>query len=713
MTTNEMTVKEFYSLSEEERKKYEIFTPDGWQRVGGMIKKEKIQCFVIYLEDNFSLECSFDHMVETKNGWKQVIELTTDDYVLTEKQWKKYLYSSDSGELDVYDLEVKHLKHRYYSDGIVSHNCGKTAIAEGLALALANGTAPSKLADKELIQIDVSSMIAGSKYRGDFEKKLKDVIKECLQMKNVILFIDEIHTIIGSGNSEGSMDGANILKPYLSSGELQVVGVTTDEEYQKYFEKDGALVRRFQKVVITSPDKQHTIEILKGLRKDYEAFHNVQYSDEVINLIVDLSEKYITTQFEPDRSINTMDEVGAKLSLEESNLTPEFIKTKKEYEKILEQQDLAVKTQNYQEAAEIKVVRDAIKKKLDQLSKDNKHNAFTVSVDDVREVFSSISNVPVESIHSKSDSSKRYLEMASTLKQKIINQDDAIDVISNVIKRKMAGIDGGKKPSVLFFAGPTGAGKTFCAKQLAQFLFGTQEKIIRIDGGEYADKTSINRITSANPGYVGYGEKSAFEEVRNNPYSIVLVDECEKLHPDIWQIFLRIFDEGELKTANGKTINFKNCVIILTSNLGAKNAQKKQLGFDTTNSNEIQDVKKTRYNDSIKKFFKPEVLNRLSKIVVFNNLQQEDLRNIVELEVKPLISHVKERGINLVFKKNVFDYILSHSDDKEGLMGARPIKRSIEANLEDQIADIILQKGDEIKTITVNVVKDELVFTSK
>jgi ATP-dependent Clp protease ATP-binding subunit ClpC len=591
---------------------------------------------------------------------------------------------------------------------------GKTAIAEGLANYIAQGKAPTKLSDKEIYLLDVSGMVAGSKYRGDFEKKMKAVIDECVQQKNIVLFIDEIHTIIGAGGAEGSMDGANILKPALANGDLQVIGATTSEEYQKYFEKDGAMVRRFQKVNVNPPNKKDTILILKGLRKHYEDFHGVKYSDEMIDLIVELSDKYVTTQFEPDRSINTLDEVGSKISLIEKDTSDEFKSINKKLISAQKRMDDAANNQDYDMAGEIQKEVKALDYELGALiDVFEKQESSPVTEDDVREVFSLISGVPVEKINSSSSDAKRYLTMAQDLNKEVINQEEAIEVISKAIKRKKAGVDDSSKPTVLMFAGPTGCGKTFTSKKLAGFLFGDEKKMVFLNGAEYAEKTAANRLSGSDPGYVGYGEATDFEDIRNNPYSILLVDECEKMHKDVWHTFLRIFEEGELKTANGKMINFKNTVIILTSNLGSEISKKKSMGLDLGEATDEQKDRKQKYNNAIKDYFKPEVFNRISKIVVFNDLSREDLRNIVKLELKGIIASLKEKGIKLTVNQKASDYLIDNSDDSSGNLGARPIKRSIEAHLNDDIADIILEKGDTIKSISVAVTKGELKISAK
>jgi ATP-dependent Clp protease ATP-binding subunit ClpC len=591
---------------------------------------------------------------------------------------------------------------------------GKTAIAEGLANYIAQGKAPSKLSNKEIYLLDVSGMVAGSKYRGDFEKKMKAVIDECIEQKNIVLFIDEIHTIIGAGGAEGSMDGANILKPALANGDLQVIGATTSEEYQKYFEKDGAMVRRFQKVGVNPPNKEDTIKILQGLRKHYEDFHSVTYSDDIVELIVELSDRYVSGQYEPDRSINTLDEVGSKLSLVEKEMCDEFKELNKKYIRVQKKMDDAADNQEYDLASELKKEAKELDyemgKYIDAFQKDS---PSPVTEDDVREVFSLISGVPVESINSSSNDAKRYLTMGDDLNKKVINQEEAIGVISKAIKRKKAGVDDTSKPTVLMFAGPTGCGKTFTSKKMAEFLFGDEKKLIFLNGAEYADQTAANRLSGANPGYVGYGEATDFETVRNNPYSILLVDECEKMHKDVWHTFLRIFEEGELKTSNGKTINFKNTVIILTSNLGSEISKKKSMGFDLGEANDEEKERKQKYEKAIKDYFKPEVFNRISKIVVFNDLNREDLRNIVKLELKSIISTLKEKGIKLTVNQKACDYLINNSDDSTGNLGARPIKRSIESHLNDDIADILLERGDDIKSINVTVSKEELKINAK
>jgi len=592
---------------------------------------------------------------------------------------------------------------------------GKTAIAEGLANCIANGKAPSKLSNKEIYLLDVNGMIAGSKYRGDFEKKLKSVIDECKQQQNIILFIDEIHTIIGAGGAEGSMDGANILKPALASGEIQVIGATTLEEYQKYFEKDSAMVRRFQKITVDQPNKEDTIKILKGLRKHYEEYHKVVYSDEMIELIVDLSDKFITTQYEPDRSINTLDEVGSKLSLmTKGEHSEEFKELCQKIDDVHMKMDKAAENRDFKKASELKECFVALNKELNLfISKDVKENSTLVTEDDVREVFSLISGIPVENINSNTEDAKRYLTMADTLNKHVINQHEAIEVISKAIKRKKAGVDDLTKPTVLMFAGPTGCGKSFATKKLAEFLFGDEKKMVFLNGAEYADKTAINRLSGSNPGYVGYGEATDFESIRNNPYSILLIDECEKMHKDVWHTFLRIFEEGELKTANGKIINFKNTVIVLTSNLGSEISKRKTMGFNLGNAQNEELERKQKYEKAIKDYFKPEVFNRISKIVIFNDLTREDLRNIVKLELKGLTQILTEKGITLSVDQKACDYLIDNSDDSSGNLGARPIKRSIQTHLNDEIADIVLEKGNNIKTIKVTVVKDTIKINAK
>lgn len=588
---------------------------------------------------------------------------------------------------------------------------GKTAIAEGLANYIAQEKAPSKLSNKEIYLLDVSGMVAGSKYRGDFEKKIKAVIDECRELGNIVLFIDEVHTIIGAGGAEGSMDGANILKPALASGELQVIGATTTEEYQKNFEKDSALVRRFQKLVVEQPDKEHTIEILKGLRKYYEDYHGVKYGNDIIDLIVELSDKFITGQFEPDRSINTLDEVGSKLALmDEDNKEVSHLKKKlKSIDLFIEEM---VSMQEYEKAGDYKKQKDSLITEIDQLMLESKV-VRDVTEEDVREVFSLISGVPVESVNSSSDDAKRYLHMAEDLNQQVIHQEEAIEVISKAIKRKKAGIEDSTKPTVLMFTGPTGTGKTFTAKKLANFLFGDEKKLIFLNGAEYSDKTGANRLKGSDPGYVGYGEATDFEQVRNNPYSVLLVDECEKMHKDVWHTFLSIFEEGELKTANGKHINFKNTVIILTSNIGSELSKKKSMGFDLGADEDKKQERKDKFMKAVKDYFKPEVFNRISKIVVFNDLERDDLRRIVSNELQPMKDALKEKGIRLTVTKKASDHLIDHSDDKDGNLGARPLKRSIENHLSDDIADIVLEKGEDIKSISVNATKEGLKITTK
>jgi len=617
------------------------------------------------------------------------------------------------------DSEIKRvwqiLARRKKSNAILigGSGVGKTSIVEGLANEIAIDNVPDKMKNKQIYLLDVPSMVAGSKYRGEFEKKLKSVLQECIANKNIILFIDEIHTIIGAGGAEGSMDGANILKPLLSSGELQVIGATTSEEYQKYFEKDNALVRRFQKVVVEQPDFNTTIQILEGLKKHYEKFHNVVYPKDIIKLIVELGSTYLTSQLEPDRSINILDEIGSKLSLETNNNDcPELKLLLEQYDNKLDAKMLALKVEDYTQAGELKKELEIIGDNISVIKKQNsKLNTKVVTSEKVREVFSAISNIPVENV--TRDDSHKYLKMAETLKQTIINQDSAVDTIASVIKRKKSGIEQSNKPTVLFFAGPTGTGKSYTAKEMTKFMFNDVNKLVFLNGAEYSESISVSRITGGSPNYIGYGEATDLEIIRNNPYSIILLDECEKMHKSIWQIFLRIFEEGSLKTGNGKLIDFKNCIFILTSNLGSEASSKSRLGFESNSTEQKQTETLNRYEAEIKAYFKPEVYNRLSKVIVFNNLTKNDLQHILELELKPLIKILNEKRIKLSFTVKAKSFILDHNEDKDGKYGARPIKRAIEQHINDKLADIVLEKEGTIKSIKVDANDNELLFTAK
>jgi ATP-dependent Clp protease ATP-binding subunit ClpC len=577
---------------------------------------------------------------------------------------------------------------------------GKTAVVDGLTQRIVSGNVPQKLKDKIVYVLDMGSLVAGTKYRGEFEKRLQGILAEVRKEKNIILFIDEIHTVIGAGSAEGTLDASNLIKPALSRGELQCIGATTTDEYRKHFEKDNALNRRFQPIVIDEPNKEETIEILTGLKKYYEEFHRVSYSPSAISLIVDLTDRYVTDKFFPDKAIDAMDEIGAKLS---SNMEEEEnLKDKQD-----EIDDLYIMMKQKTTKKDIREIEKKIVSLEKEVGKIAKETLVTVSEDDIKNTMSLISGVPLENVSSNSDDAKKYLTMAEELKKVIINQDSAIDQIASVIKRSKAGIRDTKRPNVLMFIGPTGTGKTYLSKQLANFLFGDDEAMVYIDCSELKESFDASKLIGSPPGYVGYDESSKFDQVRTNPYSVILLDECEKAHPDVWNIFLRIFEEGQIENSQGTMINFRNCIILMTSNIGSKRFTEPpriKIGMERAGEDTSIEAIHKGIMDDVKKHFKPEFLNRLDDVVIFNQLQRDDLIQIIRLEILELKDRLKqEKDINLVVTVPMLNHIAELADkESKGAMGARPLRRVIARVIENELCNIVLEGGDALAKITVS-----------
>jgi ATP-dependent Clp protease ATP-binding subunit ClpC len=577
---------------------------------------------------------------------------------------------------------------------------GKTAVVDGLAQRIVAGDVPHKLKDKVIFVLDMGSLVAGTKYRGEFEKRLQGILAEVRKDRNIVLFIDEIHTVIGAGSAEGTLDASNLIKPALSRGELQCIGATTTDEYRKHFEKDNALNRRFQPIIIEEPNKDETIEILSGLKKYYEEYHGVSYSKDAISLIVNLTDRYVTDKFFPDKAIDAMDEIGAKLS---SNMT-EVVDVK---EKRGEVDDLYIQMKQKTTKKDIRAIEKKIVSVEKEIKKLEESSLVMVSEDDIKNTMSLISGVPLENVSSNSDDAKKYLTMAEELKKVIINQDEAIDQISSVIKRSKAGIRDTKRPNVLMFIGPTGTGKTFLSKKLAEFLFGDDEAMIYIDCSELKEGHDTSKLIGSPPGYVGYDDAGKLERVRTSPYSVILLDECEKAHQDVWNIFLRIFEEGQVENAQGTMINFRNCIILMTSNIGSKRFTEPpriKIGMgDSGDETTIEAIHKGIMGD-VKKHFKPEFLNRLDDVVIFNQLKREDLIQIIRLEILELKDRLKtEKNISLIVTAPMLNYIAELADqESKGAMGARPLRRVIARDIESKLCDIVLEGGDKLAKITVS-----------
>ena len=594
---------------------------------------------------------------------------------------------------------------------------GKSALVEKLALMIVKGDCPTNLLDKRIMSLDLTSLVAGTKYRGQFEERIKAIINELQEAPNVIIFIDELHTMVGAGNASGAMDAANILKPALARGELQCIGATTFDEFKKHIEKDGALVRRFQKVILKEPTMEETVEILKNLKDSYESFHKVDYEDDVIETIVKLSARYITDRQFPDKAIDVIDELGSEKRI--STRIPESIeKLKLQSDEIRERKVQVVKSQNYEQAAKL---RDEEKKVLDKLELEKKKwlekqkdNKIPVSVDDVYTIVSEMTGVPITKLDSKE--TKKLLEMESILTERVIGQEEAITSISKAIRRNRVGIKDANKPIGSFiFLGSTGVGKTHLAKSLANTLFGDPDKIIRVDMSEYMDRHNVSKLIGSPPGFVGYDEGGQLtEKVKNNPFSVILFDEIEKAHKDVFNILLQILDEGHLTDSFGRKVNFTNCLVIMTSNIGAKKVSEfgGGVGFSTSSS-EVQkyEVRKSMIQKSLKQHFNPEFLNRIDDIVLFNSLNEETLKKIIDIEIGKLSNRLIEKNYKVTFDKTVIDRIFELNSQEE--YGARPLKRIIQNLCEDFLSEEILRGNIlENKLVTLKY-KDEKLTISK
>ena len=592
---------------------------------------------------------------------------------------------------------------------------GKTAVAEGIAYLIAAGDVPDTVRDKRLLSLDLSSMVAGSKYRGEFEERIKKVIAEVKNAGNVILFVDELHTIIGAGGAEGAIDASNILKPSLSRGEIQMIGATTRAEYRKYIEKDAALERRFQPVYVEEPTNEETVEILKGLRSAYEEHHHVEISDQALEASVSLSVRYISDRFLPDKAIDLMDEACSRKRLGFGK------KVKKTLPLELEIQALSDDIENLLEAGDIDEAAELLKKqrkletKLDKMKQNKNAKSVVVDAEDIADVVSVWTKIPVNKLTEQE--SKRLERLEEELHKRVVGQNEAVDAVARAIKRSRVGLKDPKRPVGSFlFLGPTGVGKTELSKALAEAVFGSEDALIRVDMSEYMEKHSVSKLIGSPPGYVGFEEGGQLsEKVRSNPYSVILFDEIEKAHSDVFNILLQVLDDGHITDSQGRKVDFKNTIIIMTSNTGAQRIiDPKKLGFVTVSNadTEHEDMKKN-VMDEVKQNFKPEFLNRIDGIIVFRALTEEDVRNISNLLLKELKQRVaSQMEIQLKFGDAVKKLIFEKGYDKK--YGARPLKRAIQTNIEDKLAEAVL-KG-EIKrgdTVQVTVRNDKVKFVVK
>ncbi|MFD1038200.1 ATP-dependent protease ATP-binding subunit ClpC [Virgibacillus byunsanensis] len=581
---------------------------------------------------------------------------------------------------------------------------GKTAVAEGLAQQIIDNEIPETLRDKRVMTLDMGTVVAGTKYRGEFEDRLKKVMEEIRQAGNIILFIDELHTLIGAGGAEGAIDASNILKPSLARGELQCIGATTMDEYRKYIEKDAALERRFQPIQVDEPTLEETIKILGGLRDRYEAHHRVTITDEAIEAAANLSSRYITDRFLPDKAIDLIDEAGSKVRLQSYTIPPNLKELEQKLEEVRKEKDAAVQSQAFEKAASLRDSEQRLREELEETKTKWKEKQgqedSEVTVEDIADVVSIWTGVPVSRL--TKDESERLLNMEDTLHKRVIGQEESVNAVSKAIRRARAGLKDPKRPIGSFiFLGPTGVGKTELARALAETMFADEEAMIRIDMSEYMEKHSTSRLVGSPPGYVGYEEGGQLtEKVRRKPYSVVLLDEVEKAHPEVFNILLQVLEDGRLTDSKGRVIDFRNTVLIMTSNVGANELKRnKYVGFSLgEEGQEYKDMKK-KVTDEMKKAFRPEFLNRIDEMIVFHSLERKHMKDIVTLMVEQLKTRLKEQDIVFSLTDKAIEKIANEGFDPE--YGARPLRRSIQKNIEDLLSEELLKetiaKGQKVK----------------
>src|SRR6266852_261655 len=593
---------------------------------------------------------------------------------------------------------------------------GKTASVGGLAQEIAAGNVPELLRDKRVITLDLALMVAGTKYRGQFEERIKAVMDEIRRSKNIILFIDELHTIVGAGSAEGAMDASNIIKPALSRGELQCVGATTMNEYRKYIEKDAALERRFQTVKVDAPTVEEAIEILKGLRPKYEAHHKAKLTDEALETAVRFSDRYITGRFLPDKAIDVMDEAGARARINSMTRPPDVKDIEKEIEEIRLEKEGAIKAQDFEKAAALRDKERQTKEKLDGIlnkwREEREEKEVVVTADDMMHIISKVTGVPLQRM--EQEETQKLLKMEEELKSKVIGQDEAVTAVSKALRRSRADLKDPRRPIGSFiFLGPTGVGKTYLAQTLAEYMFGDRDALIQFDMSEYREEHTISRLVGSPPGYVGHEEGGQLsEQVRRRPYSVVLFDEIEKAHPDVFNILLQILEDGKITDSLGRKIDFRNTIIIMTSNVGAELLKKQTtLGFGAPREGHDYDSMREKILDETKRVFKPEFLNRLDEIIVFHSLEKSHLLQIVDLEVEKVKVRLKAKEVEIILDNLAHEFVIEKGYDPN--YGARPMRRAVERFLEDPLAEEILRGNVKAGTkVQISAKDGKLVFES-
>jgi ATP-dependent Clp protease ATP-binding subunit ClpC len=598
---------------------------------------------------------------------------------------------------------------------------GKTAIVEGFAQRVVEGDVPELLLDRRIVVLDLAMMVAGTKYRGQFEERIKAVMNEVRRAKNTILFIDELHTLVGAGGAEGAIDASNVLKPALARGEIQCIGATTLDEYRKYIEKDSALARRFQEILIDPTSPEDTVKILRGLRDRYEEHHRVQITDDAIQSAVELSDRYITGRCLPDKAIDVIDESGARVRLKSMSKPPNLKEIDEEVEALNRQKEEAVANQDFEQAARLRDQADKLKKKKQQITKEwrekSRENGGVVDEDVIAEVVSKMTGIPLTRM--TTEDSLRLMQMEAELHKRVISQDEAIKAVARAVRRSRSGLQDPKRPTGTFvFAGPTGVGKTLLAKALAEFMFGDADALVQIDMSEYMEKHNVSRLIGAPPGYVGYEEGGQLtEQIRRRPYAVVLLDEIEKAHPEVFNMLLQVMEEGRLTDSFGRNIDFRNTILIMTTNAGAEAIKNEAaFGFTKPDQDSTYESMKTRVTEEIEKVFRPEFINRVNDIIVFRHLNEEDMKQVVDLELGKVRDRLKEKGLLIELSDEAKEFLVKKGSNTD--YGARPLRRAIETFVEDPLAEELLKgefSGKDVVRVEVKKVGDkkQLVFEGR
>ena len=588
---------------------------------------------------------------------------------------------------------------------------GKTAIVEGFAQKVVNGDIPELLAEKRIVVLDLAMMVAGTKYRGQFEERIKAVMNEVRRAKNTILFIDELHTLVGAGGAEGAIDAANVLKPALARGEIQCIGATTLDEYRKYIEKDSALARRFQEILVDPTSSDETVEILKGLRERYEEHHRVQITDDAVKAAVDLSERYITARCLPDKAIDVIDEAGARIRLRTMTRPPDLKDIDEEVDRLNKEKEDAVANQDFEEAASLRDSADKLRKKKDTITREwrekSQETDGVVDEDVIAEVVSKMTGIPLTRL--STEDSLKLMQMEEELHKRVVSQEAAISAVAKAVRRSRSGLKDPKRPTGCFvFAGPTGVGKTLLAKALAEFMFGDADALIHIDMSEYMEKHNVSRLIGAPPGYVGYEEGGQLtEKIRRRPYAVVLLDEIEKAHPDVFNMLLQVMEEGRLTDSFGRNVDFRNVILIMTTNAGAEAIKNESaFGFQAPDNDSSYESMKLRVNEQIERVFRPEFLNRLDDTIIFRHLTLNDLTQVVDLELAKVRKRLSERGLQLELTDDAKQFLIKQGSNLD--FGARPLRRAIENRVEDPLSEELLQGTFEGKNlILVDAIWDD------